>query len=82
MYKRQIENQCYVVGVNRVGADGNGIAHSGNSMVVNPLGEILFEAVDTETVHTCTLSRERLLQVREQLPFLRDGDAFTLHAGA
>lgn len=79
---RAIENQCYVVGVNRVGADGNGIEHSGNSMLVDPLGEILYEAVDTATVHTVTLSSERLQELRQQLPFLRDGDAFTIHDGA
>ena len=40
---RAIENQCYVVGVNRVGEDGNGIYYSGDSMIVDPLGEILYE---------------------------------------
>ncbi|RYZ48983.1 MAG: nitrilase family protein, partial [Chitinophagaceae bacterium] len=38
---RAIENQCYVIGVNRVGSDGNDIYHSGDSMVIDPLGEIL-----------------------------------------
>ena len=37
---RAIENQCYVVGVNRVGKDGNDINHSGDSMIIDPLGEI------------------------------------------
>lgn len=76
---RAIENQCYVVGVNRVGADGKGIAHSGNSMVVDPLGEILYEAVDTAAVHTLTLNGAHLQGVRQQLPFLKDGDFFTIH---
>ena len=35
---RAIENQCYVVGINRVGYDGNNIYHSGDSMVVDPMG--------------------------------------------
>ena len=39
---RAIENQCYVIGVNRVGEDGNGIYHSGDSMVIDPLGEMLY----------------------------------------
>ena len=65
-----------------MGADGNGIEHSGNSMVVDPLGEILYEAVDTEAVHTLPLSGQRLQELRQQLPFLRDGDAFTIHDGA
>jgi len=40
---RAIENQCYVIGVNRVGNDGNNIYHSGDSMVVNPVGEVLYQ---------------------------------------
>ena len=40
---RAIENQCYVVGVNRVGNDGNNIHHSGDSMIIDPLGEILYQ---------------------------------------
>ena len=39
---RAIENQCFVVGVNRTGVDGNQIVYSGESMVVDPLGEILY----------------------------------------
>src|SRR5882757_6480218 len=39
---RAIENQCYVIGTNRVGTDGNNIYHSGNSMVIDPLGEVLY----------------------------------------
>ncbi|MBK7669729.1 MAG: hypothetical protein IPJ32_21825 [Sphingobacteriaceae bacterium] len=38
---RAIENQCYVIGVNRIGEDGNKFAHSGDSMVINPRGEII-----------------------------------------
>ena len=36
---RAVENQCYAIGVNRVGKDGNGIAHSGDSTIVDPTGE-------------------------------------------
>ncbi len=39
---RAIENQCYVVGVNRVGNDGNDIHHSGDSMIIDPMGEVLY----------------------------------------
>ena len=41
---RAIENQSYVIGVNRVGDDGNDIAHSGDCMIIDPLGEILYHA--------------------------------------
>lgn len=75
---RAIENQCYVVGVNRVGDDGNGIYHSGDSMVVDPLGEVLFTQSHEACVHTITLEREQLEGIREKLPFLRDGDSFMM----
>lgn len=75
---RAIENQCYVVGVNRVGKDGNDIHHSGDSMIVDPLGEVLFTRANEECVYTFTLEREKLEAVREKLPFLRDRDGFTI----
>jgi len=73
---RAIENQCYVIGVNRIGEDGKGIYHSGDSMVIDPLGEILFAQKDQEAIHTLTLNKERLTEVRQSLPFLKDGDGF------
>lgn len=75
---RAIENQCYVVGVNRVGNDGNGIYHSGDSMVVDPLGEVLYMMKDAEDVHTVTLDKTHLETVRQKLPFLKDADGFRL----
>lgn len=73
---RAIENQCYVVGVNRVGDDGNSIYHSGDTMVVSPLGEMLYHQCDREEVHTIVLDKERLLETRSKFPFLRDADEF------
>ncbi|HEX4956791.1 MAG TPA: amidohydrolase [Lacibacter sp.] len=75
---RAIENQCYVIGVNRVGKDGNDIDHSGNSMVVDAMGEVLYEKQHEEDVHTITLSKEKLEEVRSRLPFLKDADAFQI----
>ncbi len=75
---RAIENQCYVVGVNRVGEDGNGIYHSGDSMVIDPLGEILYHKKDEEDIFTITLQKEELLQIRERFQFWRDGDEFQI----
>ncbi|MFM7645963.1 MAG: amidohydrolase [Sphingomonadales bacterium] len=75
---RAIENQCYVIGVNRVGQDGQQIYHSGDSMVINPLGEVLFTKKDEPCVHTLTISKESLQGYRQQFPFLKDGDAFEL----
>jgi predicted amidohydrolase len=68
-----------VVGVNRVGNDAHGNYHSGDSMVLNPLGDVLYHCADREDVHTITLNMEDLNNTREALPFLRDADSFMLH---
>lgn len=75
---RAIENQTYVVGVNRIGNDGNDINHSGDSMIVDPLGEILYQAGDKESIFTLTLQREKLEEVRTRFPFWKDADSFTI----
>jgi len=75
---RAIENQCYVVGVNRVGKDGNNIYHSGDSMVVDPMGEILYTKAHEEDIFTVTLQREKLEEVRAKLPFWKDSDNFMI----
>ena len=75
---RAIENQCYVVGVNRVGNDGNNIYHSGDSMVVDPLGEILYYKKDEEEIATITLDKTHLQTVREKFPFWKDADGFMI----
>lgn len=75
---RAIENQCYVVGVNRVGDDGNGIHHSGDSMVIDALGETLYHQAETEDIHTITLNKETLNETRARLPFLKDADPFKI----
>lgn len=75
---RAIENQCYVIGVNRVGEDGKGIYHSGDSMMVNPLGEVLYHKAHEEDIFTIEINLADLQKIRETLPFLRDGDHFNL----
>lgn len=75
---RAIENQSYVVGVNRVGNDGNGIYHSGDSSVFGPLGELIWQQSHESCVHTVILDRSELIKVREGFPFLRDADRFIL----
>ncbi len=76
---RAIENQCYVVGVNRVGADGHNINHSGNSLVIDPLGEVLYHMADEEDIFTITLQKEWLEEVRTKFPFWKDGDDFLIN---
>jgi len=75
---RAIENQCYVVGTNRVGDDGNNIHYSGESMVVDPLGEVLYTKKDEEDIFTITLDKDHLQTVREKFPFLKDADEFKI----
>jgi predicted amidohydrolase len=75
---RAIENQCYVVAVNRVGNDGSGIYHSGNSMVINPLGEVLIEKTHDISEHTLQLNGDLLTEIRTTLPFLKDADQFLM----
>jgi len=75
---RAIENQCFVIGVNRVGADGKDIRYAGESMVIDPLGEVLYQGTNAEEVHCITLERARLVEVRGRFPFLRDADQFAI----
>lgn len=75
---RAIENQCYVVGVNRVGDDGNNIHYSGDSMIIDPLGEILYQKTNEEDVFTFTLQKGKLDEVREKFPFWKDADTFNI----
>jgi predicted amidohydrolase len=75
---RAIENQCYVIGVNRVGDDGNGIYHSGDSMVIDPLGEVLYHKQDEEDIFSITLQKEQLTEVRQRFQFWRDADSFQI----
>ncbi|TKK68097.1 amidohydrolase [Ilyomonas limi] len=75
---RAIENQCYVIGVNRVGADGNNIAHCGNSMVIDALGTVLYQKENEEAIFTIMLQKEALQEVRKKYPFLHDADHFNI----
>lgn len=75
---RAIENQCYVVGVNRVGSDANNVYHSGNSLVIDPLGQVLYHMADEEDVNTITLQKEMLEDVRSKFPFWKDADSFNI----
>jgi predicted amidohydrolase len=75
---RAIENQAFVVGVNRVGNDGNNIYHSGDSMIIDPLGEVLYHAPKEESIFTSTLQPEKLEEVRTRFPFWQDADRFAI----
>lgn len=69
---RAIENQCYVVAVNRIGEDANGLSYSGDSVVVDALGTVDFCVAGNEEVKIVTLTEKNLNATRELLPFLKD----------
>jgi omega-amidase len=73
---RAIENQCYVIGVNRTGSDGNGLVYAGESMVVGPLGDPIKILTAEEDIFSHTLDREKLEEARLKFPFWRDADKF------
>jgi predicted amidohydrolase len=75
---RAIENLSYVVGVNRVGKDGNDHPYSGNSAVIDFKGDVLFRHSDTEIIHQQTLSLDALQEFRAKFPANLDADQFTL----
>jgi omega-amidase len=75
---RAIENQCYVAGVNRIGDDGNGIYHSGDSTLADPTGKLIWQHADEETSFTYTFIPEKLKEIRAHFPFLNDADNFML----
>lgn len=79
---RAIENLSYVIGVNRVGSDGNGLPYSGDSCVIDPLGEALVELGATEQNATLRLDPAPLLAHRQRFPAWLDADAFTLSPAA
>ena len=70
---RAIENQAYTVGVNIVGTDGNGHEYSGDSVILDPRGELLTgAAAGAEQVVQATLSWRLLKEFRERFPVLKD----------
>jgi omega-amidase len=78
---RAIENQSYVIGVNRIGTDGNGISYSGGSMIIDPKGMIIGEMPTShEPVKTFTLAWDDLINFREKFPAWKDRDDFIVRS--
>lgn len=69
---RAIENQSYVIGVNRIGTDKNELTYTGDSMCIDAIGEELSCNPGLEEVKIVRLSMNRLNEIREALPFLKD----------
>jgi omega-amidase len=75
---RAIENLSYVVGVNRIGKDGKGITYCGESSIISPKGEVLWQKESSEEIVTYALSKAELASFRAKFPADRDADEFTL----
>ncbi len=75
---RAIENQAYVAAVNRVGADARDLVYAGSSQLLDPLGDTLINLGDKQGVSCYSISLDTLKQSREQLPFLKDAEAFII----
>lgn len=73
---RAIENQCYTVGVNRVGEDQNNFRYSGSSCVIDYSGEPIYMASNQEQCAVSVLEKEKQDRFRAKLPFLNDRDPF------
>ena len=72
---RAIENQVYIIGVNRVGIDGYNTEYTGHSQVLDPMGELIASAPEKEIGWVeVSLSKSHLRTIRKRLPFLGDRD--------
>jgi omega-amidase len=75
---RAIENQSYVIGVNRVGHDGNEVYHSGHSMCIDASGNTVYYKPEDEDLYTFSINYPDLVKNRRSFPFLKDADHFTI----
>lgn len=75
---RAVENQAYVVAVNRVGHDGNETYHSGDSMCIDPNGKVIYYKPNDEDLYTFSINLEEVQNSRRRHPFLQDGDKFEI----
>src|SRR5690606_21791908 len=75
---RAVENLSYVIGVNRVGYDGDEVYYSGGSMCISPVGGVVYYKPEDEDLYTFTLYPQDLKKAREEFPFAKDADPFKL----
>ncbi len=75
---RAVENQSYIVAVNRVGHDGNDVYHSGDSTCIDPMGNVVYYKRDEEDLYTFSINAEELVKTRRAFPFLKDEDKFEI----
>ncbi len=75
---RAIENQCYVIGCNRVGTDPNGHSYLGGSAVIDYQGKHIIEMNEQEGVNSVQIDKSDLITFRSKLNFLDDRDTFNI----
>ncbi len=76
---RAIENQAYVVGVNRIGKDGEGISYAGDTVIIDPKGQIIKKATNyNDEIINAELSLNELTRFREKFPVFLDADDFKI----
>ena len=78
LISRAIENQAYVVGVNRIGSDGVDISYIGNSVILDYEGETLASAENEEKSIFFTIDKHNLNKYRRAYQFLNDQDSFII----
>jgi predicted amidohydrolase len=71
---RVVENMCYTIGVNRIGLDNNNHEYIGHSQIVDFLGNIIIETNEDEGIFIASLDKNKMLETRNKLGFLRDRD--------
>jgi len=74
---RAVENQCFAIGVNRIGTDNNNHEYVGHSQIVDFLGNHVLEPQETEDVFIANLDKKDMLEIRKKLDFLADRDRFS-----
>ncbi|MEN8227610.1 MAG: amidohydrolase [Bacteroidota bacterium] len=75
---RAMENQAYVLGVNRVGRDGLGVDHAGGTCACDPLGNVIHRLDHKPGIQACTLDMDKIRELRKKFPVWKDADRFSI----
>jgi predicted amidohydrolase len=75
---RAIENQAYVLGVSRVGTDGDGVDHLGGTCVIDPMGQVEGVLDNNPGILHCTIDLKKIREFRVKFPVWKDADMFSL----
>ncbi|MCK4747188.1 MAG: amidohydrolase [Bacteroidales bacterium] len=75
---RAMENQAYVLGVNRTGTDGEGVEHEGGTCAIGPMGNTIQTLDDQPGVLNVSIDLNEIREFRKKFPAWKDADNFTL----